>query len=332
MNLLFRILLYSTFVKPSTYTLLEKRLGPLTWASYDQAAYSAVLSHALDRGESIYTGAFQKVAPKFGTDVSFVNHLILLEAMMGDDLLQKVQDAGYMADAFDALYAYPGMGDFSAFQLLLNLSYSPLLDFGEMDFVVAGVGARAGLQKCFSPASAVVGGREEGLIRWMTRTQEAQFRRVGVKAARLAGESERAMTLVDVEHTLCEVHKYARALRGGYATRSRFVPARSPLTRLPTLPRAWTTSSMRSKVRVRPGGTRERAQKRYIVARVLEKGFDEDGEEGEEVYLVDWLGYGVKDRTWEPASVLMEDAPEMVRAFEEGRGEVKSLRPRGKRR
>lgn len=32
-------------------------------------------------------------------------------------------------------------------------------------------------------------------------------------------------------------------------------------------------------------------------------------------YFVDWKGFGIKDRTWEPFSMLNEDAPDMVKEF-----------------
>ena len=41
------------------------------------------------------------------------------------------------------------MGDFLAFQYVIDLNYSPLINFSEMDFVVPGPGARSGFRKCF---------------------------------------------------------------------------------------------------------------------------------------------------------------------------------------
>lgn len=76
--------------------------------------------------------------------------------------------------------------------------------------------------------------------------------------------------MVSLEHTLCEIHKYARALSGGCATRARFVPNATPLVATPVLQRAWE-DPVRKAVRIWPTGTRERAHKRYLVAQLLEK-------------------------------------------------------------
>lgn len=151
---------------------------------------------------------------------------------------------------------------------------------------------------------------------------EHDFSRMGVRPACLAGTYK--LSLVDIEHTLCEVHKYARALGGGYVTRARFMPNAKPLPVTPVLPRAWADPARRV-VRIRPGGTRERAQKQYIVAQLLGKRNAEDPEDKEE-YLVDWLGCGEKDRSWEPAWMLEEEAPDMVKKFEASRKERKRRR------
>ncbi|KAI5117105.1 hypothetical protein M0805_008224 [Coniferiporia weirii] len=308
-EIFFRVLLYSSFVRIETYELLARCIKPLTWKSYKQEEYAAVLQDAMDDGTTLYTGAFQKFPPKLGNNVSFINHLGLLEVMMGTKLLDKLLQCKYMADAFDAIYVFPGMGDFTAFQLLINLSYTSILNFSENDFVIAGVGAQEGLKKCFAPAS-LISGSEEELIRWMAETQTEQFERLGLEFAGL-GQDRLPMTLVDVEHTLCEVHKYARitSSQGGHG--KRFTQMTECMPRYPTLPRAWTHRA-RTLVRRRPGKY-EHPQKQYVVAELLDKGLDEDGDV---IYLVDWQGYEPADRTWEPASTLLEDAPLAVEEYE----------------
>lgn len=90
--------------------------------------------------------------------------------MIGDNLLDALQGAEYLADVFGILFQTKAWA---------NPSYSSLVNFSEHDFVVAGVGARAGLQECFAPKKAIAGD-EVAVTRWMAEHQ--------VRPARLAGK------------------------------------------------------------------------------------------------------------------------------------------------
>ena len=316
-DVFFRVLLYNIFTKIETFQLLDEELGPLQWRTYDRRKYYDVLQNAMNKGMTIYTGAFQKPAPSLGHKIAFRNHLELLNAMMDADLLTQLMTCEYMADAFDAINQFPGMGNFNSFQLLIDLSYTPVLNFSEDDFVIAGVGAVQGLKKCFSPPEAVTG-LEEVLMRWMRKDQDNQFARLGLT---LKGwvTGKREMTLVDIEHTLCEVHKYSRmvtSFRNRPAAGKRFEPS-SVLPDAPQFPKAWSHPD-RERVRRKPG-KHIRCPKRYVISSLMDKRINEDG--GVE-YLVDWLGYEPKDRTWEPEAILRADAPVAVEEYEEKHASV----------
>ena len=109
-----------------------------------------------------------------------------------------------MAAAFGVLAGYPGVGGFLAYQYLIDLNYSAQLGFSEMEFVVAGPGAKDGLRKCFGRAAA---GIEADLIRFMAETQDEQFTRLGLRFRGLRG---RRLQLIDCQNLFCEVDKYAR--------------------------------------------------------------------------------------------------------------------------
>lgn len=136
-----------------------------------------------------------------------------------------------MAEGFDALRGYPGLGEFLAFQLLIDINYSTMINFDEMDFVVAGPGARDGLRKCFG---AGVGGIEADLIRYMSDTQEEHFARLGLSFGGLNG---RRLQLIDCQNLFCEVDKYARVAHpeipsysGRTRIKQRFRPVDQPVT------------------------------------------------------------------------------------------------------
>ncbi|PAV19054.1 hypothetical protein PNOK_0589800 [Pyrrhoderma noxium] len=308
-EILFRVLLYSTFVRIETYEYIQKRLGgPPEWRRYEHEVYVEILEGCVRENGVLVTSAFQRFPPKLGQEGAHKNHLVLLEAMMGgpgggdgdgdgdgDDrclLLEKIRGARYLVDVFDVISTFPGSGDFVAFQLLVNLTYTTLVNFNENDFVKAGKGAVFGLKKCFS----LEGDREEFEGNGNGNRKE-----------------KRKMTLVDIEHTLCEVHKYTELLEGKKGHPRKYKAITLDFPREATLPKAWGHPDRRV-IRRKPGEeNRKKPEKVYVVGRILDKGVDEDGET---IYYVDWLGYGANDRSWEPASVICEDAPTVVEEYE----------------
>ncbi|WP_436700675.1 nucleotide kinase domain-containing protein [Nocardioides sp. BYT-33-1] len=232
-EVVFRALLFKMFNKVSTWELLTSELGQLTWAEFDHAAYDTVLGRAIASGQRLYSAAYVIPPPKFGAVRKHTNHLLLLAHMMSSDLPGHLQESATMQQAFETLRAFPGMGDFLAFQFLIDLNYSEVLDFDEMDFVVAGPGARDGLRKCFGPQAA---GIEADLIRYMADTQDMHFERLGLDFGGLRG---RPLQLIDCQNLFCEVDKYARVAHpdvAGISGRSRI---KQRFTAVDQPPTAW---------------------------------------------------------------------------------------------
>lgn len=300
----FRVLLFSTYTNIRTYEILRKNIKPFTWQAYKRADYEKILRGLYDQGIAIYTGAYQKPAPELGFAENFMNHLAFLEVLMRE-LPAQLRDAKYMADVFDYLRTYRSVGDFTAYQLVLNLSYSDVMHFSEHDFVEICIGSRRGLQRCFSepiPRSA-----EVDIVRWMQMTQHEHFERLGIKFSGL-GPSHLSMMLCDIEHTLCELDKYIRKCINKSVGRP-FAP--SGTLGKPRLPKAWSNKTRRV-LRIRSEQEAE--------AEVLEKFIVESIQGHREVdgvreFHVLWEGYPEDEATWEPETSLMEDAPSVVRAY-----------------
>ncbi|GLB44616.1 putative chromo (CHRromatin Organisation MOdifier) domain containing protein [Lyophyllum shimeji] len=317
LEVVFRVILFNSFTKIETWELLLKEIGSLTWASYerDREKYRRVLGRAKQRGASLYTGAFQKPAPNLGEPDAHTNHLLLLETLLDHDLPGRFQTAKYMAEVYEYLLSFPGMGEFATYQLLLSLSYTNLLNFSNLDFVIAGPGASSGLAKMFGvqkmkAAKQEVPDIEEEIIRWMAESQNVQFARLGLDFSGL-GPDRLPMDLADIEHTLCEVDKYSRKAHPhikGRRTEIRTVFNPSPGVYPPTivLPKAWKHPARRV-VRIWPG-PRPVKDPRYVLKSI--KGH-RDSTNGRE-YRVSWLGYTVKDDTWEPEKNLLLDAPDVI--------------------
>lgn len=226
-EVVFRTLLFKLFNKIETWELFLDELGETpTWESFDLDAYDELLSRNFGAGRRLYSAAYVMAPPNLGAERKHTNHLRLLRDMMNAGLPGALQAAPTMQVGFDLLRAQPGIGDFLAFQYVIDLNYSAGLDFDEMDYVVAGPGAKDGIRKCFGPAAA---GIESAIIAYMAASQEEHFDRLGLEFAGLNG---RALQLIDCQNLFCEVDKYSRVAHptvAGVSGRSRikqkFAPA-----------------------------------------------------------------------------------------------------------
>ncbi|KAJ7160755.1 hypothetical protein C8R46DRAFT_1105576 [Mycena filopes] len=320
-ELLFRILLFNAFNRIETWELLQDACGGTpTWDAFDLHEYDKVLSGALDVGVSLFSGAYIKIGYKLDYDKNHMHHLQLLEILMEElpDVLVKAQ---YAADVYERIAAHQGMGAFSAYQLMLSLSYSPLLNFAANDFVVPGLGASSGLVKLFGAsmqhAKAAVPDIEADVLRWLTSTQRAHFTRLGIAFPYLNGGHE--LDVADFEHAVCEVDKYARKkhprVRGigdRKELRGVFRPTKGALP-VPVLPHAWADPARSvSRVRAEPLVV----EKKWCLVKVLGERRTPAGavHEDELEYQVSWFGY--LEPTWEPRYSIVHDAPKLVAEYE----------------
>lgn len=200
----FRTALFKLFNRISTWRILGAGLGIPSWRDYRFADYDRLLTEAFTAGQRLYSAAYVIPPPQLGEARKHRNHLRLIEAMMTSGVPERLQSAGSMREAFGILRALPTFGDFLAYQLLIDLNYTSTLGFDEMDFVVAGPGARDGIRKCFGPAAH---GIEQDIIRYVADTQEDHCSRLGLTFCTLGG---RRLQLIDCQNLFCEVDKYAR--------------------------------------------------------------------------------------------------------------------------
>lgn len=205
-NTLFRILLFKTFNKIETWELLLLELGEITYNSFDIELYDNILMRRMNLGKSIYSGAYIMTSGKstFGYSKKHRNHLHLIEYMMEDGIYQKVKSCKSLEALFNLLKSYPTIGNFLAFQYAIDINYSKICSFNEMDFVVPGPGAFDGLIKCFSNFGDYT---PSEVIRYVTETQNDNFKRLGIEFKSLWG---RSLKLIDCQNLFCEVDKYSR--------------------------------------------------------------------------------------------------------------------------
>jgi hypothetical protein len=203
-ELFFRTLLFKIFNKIETWELIETQLGPVSWQSADLDAVNALLDRAMARGARIYSAAYIMPSPQLGHARKHANHLALLARMMDDGLSARVECARSLAEVYEMLSPYPGLGPFLTFQYAIDLNYSNLLDFLEADFVVAGPGALDGIAKCFEDTD---GRSAREVIEYMVDVQDREFAARGIDFNGLFG---RKLQPIDCQNIFCEISKYAR--------------------------------------------------------------------------------------------------------------------------
>lgn len=204
---LFRILLFKIFNRVDTWELIQRTLGEVSIQTFRADACSEVLDRAMGAGTRIYSAAY--IMPSGPASIRQARkhhmHLALLQKLILTRFFDRMSVAPSLELAYLLLREVPSFGPFLAFQYAIDFNYSSHLRFSEMDFVVAGPGARDGIRKCFTD----MGGYSEGdLIRWVADRQEREFAARNLPPATLWG---RPLQLVDCQNLFCEVDKYARA-------------------------------------------------------------------------------------------------------------------------
>lgn len=255
-EIFFRTLLFKFFNKIDTWEALTTRIGAPSWKTFNFGHYARVLDSILTRGERVYSAAYIMPSPAFGNARKHRNHLRLLEYMVREGAPRRVARARSLKKVFEVLSGFPSLGDFLAFQFTIDLNYSELLDFSEMEFVVAGPGARDGIRKCFSDTAGLT---EAEVIRVAAERADQEFDRLGLKFQTLWG---RPLQLIDCQNLFCEVDKYARIVHPDVKGESRRKRIKQKFTCNPAPIPHWYPPKWRLRVPERASATTATARPR----------------------------------------------------------------------
>lgn len=205
-EIFFKTILFKIFNKIETYQSLEEKIGSIDIKSFKFRDYDLILKEELKRKTAIYSASYimPSAGSTFGHTLKHTNHLALIQKMINDNLFQKVMDCSSLSEVYELLLTYPSIGNFLAFQYTIDLNYSNLINFSEMDFVVAGPGAKNGIKKCFSSLGDY---SFEDVIKMMAEIQLEEFDRLEIEHPNLWG---RELQLIDCQNLFCEVDKYLR--------------------------------------------------------------------------------------------------------------------------
>lgn len=205
-DLFFRVLLFKLFNKIETWIALENHFGSIDLDSFSFAEADRVLTQRKEAGYRNYSAAYimPSCGRNFGREAKHSGHLELLQWMLHKEFPTRIQNSATMAEAFAILLEAPSIGQFLAYQFATDLNYSPLTNFSEMEFVVAGPGAIDGIAKCFEEIENL---EPTDIIHYMAENQENYLSDVAGGFPDLWG---RPLQLIDCQNLFCEISKYAR--------------------------------------------------------------------------------------------------------------------------
>ena len=225
-----RVLLFKIFNRIETWEFLESAAGLLTVESFDARRLSPLLDERMGSGKRLYSAAYIMPSPQLGNARKHANHLLLLESLLADGTVEELIRARSLAELYSMLARVRSFGPFLAFQFAIDLNYSDLFGFSEMDFVVAGPGARDGIAKCFQDGASL---DPEKVIRAVTDSAEDWFTEFGIRFPSLWG---RPLQLIDCQNLFCEISKYSRVahpdvhgVSGRTKIKQRYSPTNQPV-------------------------------------------------------------------------------------------------------
>lgn len=201
----FRILLFKWFNRIDTWQSMTDRLGPLRLDSFDPAVTERALTAIRASACPVYSAAYIVPPVPGEPGPKHAGHLALTLRMLDAGITDEIAAAGSLEGVYRWLRAWPGIGDFLAYQMAVDLNYSTVIDYDEDDFVVPGPGAIDGVAKAWPDASPRDAAR---LIHITKDEQDEQLARLGLDFTGLFG---RPLKLIDCQNLYCELSKYARA-------------------------------------------------------------------------------------------------------------------------
>jgi hypothetical protein len=233
-----RVLLFKIFNRVDTWEAIEGLVEQVDRETFDPHAIDALLDQRMQAKRRLYSAAYIMPSPKMGEVRKHANHLHLLDQLLRDGTLARLADSPSLASLYVSLAAVPSFGPFLAFQFAIDLNYSCLFDFSEMDFVVAGPGAHDGIAKCFESTDDL---SAEDVIRVVAECAQDCFTEFEIDFLDLWG---RPLQLIDCQNLFCEVSKYARVVHpelagpsGRTQIKQKFRP--DPLALEPRYPPKW---------------------------------------------------------------------------------------------
>lgn len=164
---------------------------------------------------AFYTSGPKSVANKlFKNEENLVIKIILLVHLYNSKKIsENIVKCKSQNQVYNLLLSLPGIGKFLAYQIFVDLTYTPFFLFSENEFVIAGPGCIKGLNYIFEDFSGM--NYEESLF-WLRDNQIKLFSPFKYNPDELFSDLakyDRFLNIMSLENCMCEISKYIRCLK-----------------------------------------------------------------------------------------------------------------------
>lgn len=206
-DMLLRILVFKIFNKIETWEYIKQTYGEIAIHHFDVKQISVLLSER-QRYAPIYNNAYMMTGSHKLYDYLPTKHekwlMMVKNEFLGKGVVKEILKAKSLEEIYVLLRGCSFLGRFLAYQYAIDFNYSPYVNFDENSFVVAGIGAIRGINKCFLSH----GENYEDAIKY---TKE-HFNELQKKYGYTDFQSlqNHKPTLLDLQNCFCETDKYLR--------------------------------------------------------------------------------------------------------------------------
>lgn len=230
-DMLLRILVFKIFNKIETWEYIRQTYGEITTDHFDVKRISRLLSER-QQYAPIFNNAYMMTGSHKRYDYLPTKHekwlTMVMEEFLGEDVVENILHAKSLEEVYNLLRGSSFLGGFLAYQYTIDFNYSPYLNFDENSFVVAGIGAIRGIQKCFQS----YGKTYEDAIRYTQQHFVELQERYGYTDFKPLDNHK--PTLLDLQNCFCETDKYLRVkmpelLVGNKRIKQKYKPSLEPI-------------------------------------------------------------------------------------------------------
>lgn len=207
LDIALNIVLFKVFNNIQTWEYIQNNYGNIYIENFDYKKISLLLTKR-NRNNAIFNGAYIMTASSHKYRHHTYKHKRWLnmidKELINGRKLEKLLESKSMSEAYDILKSCTFIGPFLAYQYVIDLNYSNVINFSENSFVKAGIGAIRGIKKCFIDVNNK---SYEYIIQHTHENIEKYSERYEYSFDTLFG---RPATLIDLQNCFCETDKYLR--------------------------------------------------------------------------------------------------------------------------